>query len=129
VLTFEELTKVVLVGHSYAGMVVTGVADRADGRVHSLVYLDAFVPGDGRSLIDYVTASDRRDGRIKAEQAGGYLHPMSVEALGITNPQDQAWVRRRVTLHPYATSSQPLRFRRDGGARVTATIRPGASMN
>ena len=51
---FEELSNVILVGHSYAGMVITGVGSAAGSRVGRLVYLDAFLPDDGKSLNDYV---------------------------------------------------------------------------
>jgi pimeloyl-ACP methyl ester carboxylesterase len=51
VIEWEELTDVVLCGHSYGGMVITGVADRMPGHIRSLVYLDAFIPNDGDSLI------------------------------------------------------------------------------
>jgi len=54
VLQFEDLRDVVLVGHSYGGMVATGAADRAADRIARLVYLDAFVPRDGQSLFDLV---------------------------------------------------------------------------
>ena len=47
VLEFEDLRNVILIGHSYGGMVATGVADRARERIAALVYLDAFVPRDG----------------------------------------------------------------------------------
>jgi pimeloyl-ACP methyl ester carboxylesterase len=50
VFLFEELDNVILVGHSYGGMVVTGVADRVNSRIRSMIYLDAFVPGNGESL-------------------------------------------------------------------------------
>jgi pimeloyl-ACP methyl ester carboxylesterase len=59
VLQFEDLHDVVLVGHSYGGMVATGVADRAAARIAQLVYLDAFVPGDGQCLFDLVPAAAR----------------------------------------------------------------------
>ncbi len=52
VLTYEDLHDVVLVGHSYGGMVITGVADRIDERIQQLVYLDAQVPHDGESVAD-----------------------------------------------------------------------------
>lgn len=52
VIKYEDLRDVVLVGHSYGGMVATGVADRARDRVTQLIYIDAFVPGDGQSLFD-----------------------------------------------------------------------------
>ena len=49
-----------LVGHSYGGMVATGVADRARDRVTQLIYIDAFVPGDGQSLLDLNEADRQR---------------------------------------------------------------------
>ena len=52
VIRYEDLRDIVLLGHSYGGMVATGVADRARDRVTQLIYLDAFVPEDGRSLFD-----------------------------------------------------------------------------
>jgi len=58
----EELDKVVLVGHSYGGMVVTGVADRAADRIGRLVYLDAANPKDGQSLVDVAVRSSSRSG-------------------------------------------------------------------
>ncbi len=52
VLEFEDLREVMLIGHSYGGMVATGVADRARERVAQLIYVDAFVPNDGQSAYD-----------------------------------------------------------------------------
>jgi pimeloyl-ACP methyl ester carboxylesterase len=52
VIKYEDLRDIVLLGHSYGGMVATGVADRARDRVTQLIYLDAFVPRDGQSLLD-----------------------------------------------------------------------------
>jgi pimeloyl-ACP methyl ester carboxylesterase len=51
-LLFEDLHNVVPVGHSYGGMVVTGVADRVPDRIQKVIYLDAFVPKDGESVKD-----------------------------------------------------------------------------
>src|SRR5262245_14863398 len=58
---WEDLTDVVLCGHSYGGMVISGAADRMADRVRSLVYLDAFVPADGQSIFDFMTA-ERAEG-------------------------------------------------------------------
>src|SRR5687768_12730141 len=52
VLEFEDLRDVILVGHSYGGMVITGIADRASDRVGDVVYLDAANPVNGQSLVD-----------------------------------------------------------------------------
>src|SRR5437763_2040258 len=59
VLEMEDLREVALLGHSYGGMVATGVADRARERIAQLIYLDAFVPGDGESLFDLQTEENR----------------------------------------------------------------------
>ncbi|MFN2532454.1 MAG: alpha/beta fold hydrolase [Pyrinomonadaceae bacterium] len=54
VILFEDLHDIILVGHSYGGMVITGVADRLPNRIHRLVYLDAFVPSDGESVLTVI---------------------------------------------------------------------------
>src|SRR5919202_1722005 len=59
VLEYEELTGVVLVGHSYGGMVITGVAEDAAPRLAHLVYLDAFLPRDGECLMDLFSSRAR----------------------------------------------------------------------
>ena len=60
VIKYEDLRDVVLIGHSYGGMVVTGVADQARDRVAGLVYLDAFVPANGQALIRTMGAEERQ---------------------------------------------------------------------
>jgi pimeloyl-ACP methyl ester carboxylesterase len=108
VLKTEELADVVLVGHSYAGLVITGVADQAGDKLHSLVYLDAFVPDNGKSLLDYVSP-ERRPAIEKAGEASGHVEPFPAEAFGI-KAADKEWVTRRLTRQPYATFSQPLQL-------------------
>lgn len=54
ILTYENLTDVTLVGHSYAGIVITGVSERMPERLSHLIYLDAFVPLDGQSISDII---------------------------------------------------------------------------
>ena len=68
VIKYEDLRDVVLIGHSYGGMVVTGVADQARDRVAGLIYLDAFVPANGKALIDFLGAEERQRllGSVKA---------------------------------------------------------------
>ena len=83
VIKYEDLRDIVLVGHSYGGMVATGVADRARDKVRQLIYIDAFVPGDGQSLLDLNeaaraadagTGKDRRRlARAAEPDAAGYL--------------------------------------------------------
>ena len=103
----EELNEVVLVGHSYAGMVITGVADRIGERIRRLVYLDAFVPENGKALVDYAGAERAARQRSDAAQ-GGTVGPMPASALGLTRPEDIDWATRRQVRHPFGTMTQPL---------------------
>lgn len=76
-LLFEDLRGVTLVGHSYGGMVITGVADRAPDRIGRLVYLDAFVPDDGESV---QSIFDRRADWVRQMARGGFIVPPWVGA-------------------------------------------------
>ena len=86
VLEAEELRQVTLVGHSYGGMVISGVAARTSGRIGHLVYLDAFVPEAGKSLLDYVgeRAAAMREAAA-AHGEGWKLPSLAPEALGVTS--------------------------------------------
>lgn len=97
VLRFEDLSNVILCGHSYAGMVITGVADRMPERIASLVYIDAFVPEDGQAWWDL--AGDRyRQLAVDRSQADG---------LGVVPPEH---LDERCTPHPVATFHQAIRL-------------------
>ncbi len=84
VLYFEDLTDVVLVGHSYGGMVATAVADRAADRIAQVVYVDAFVPRDGQSLLALLHGRGARP-HAGGRTAGGQRMARSSEsdALGL----------------------------------------------
>jgi pimeloyl-ACP methyl ester carboxylesterase len=112
-ITFEQLSEVVLCGHSYGGMVVTGVADRLPERIRLLVYLDGFAPQDGRALLDLVpgdfaqsllqAASEREDGKI----------PMPTELLpppgSLPDGVRDGYIAR-TRPHPRATMTDPIRL-------------------
>ena len=116
----EELNEVVLLGHSYGGMVVTGVADRAAARLRRVIYLDAFLPEDGKSLLDYLHP-DRR-AIINQGQIGGFVDPLPLEIFGVTEPEDVAWVRRHEMHQSYRTFAQPIHFTGNGGAGLPRTF-------
>lgn len=121
VLEAEELENVVLVGHSYAGMVITAVADRARERLRSLVYLDAFLPENGRALIDYLIPA-YRSATIAAGERDGYTEPRPATHFGlIEGTSDLAWVTRRMTRHPYATMCEPVRLSGPPDANLART--------
>lgn len=123
----EELQDLVLVGHSYSGMVVTGVADRLRERIRHLVYLDAAVPGDGDSFASHIPgisdeAIERRISAFKALASdGAWLPPPSPELVGVADPEDAAWIARRLTTHPLSTWLDPLPLPNAGHAGISKT--------
>ena len=92
VIAYEDLRDIVLVGHSYGGMVATGVADRARDRVKQLIYVDAFVPGDGQSLLDLNQAAVLRMQELA--NAGGWRVPPNPTPSD-TSPADVEWLSAR----------------------------------
>ncbi|HJQ46977.1 MAG TPA: alpha/beta hydrolase family protein [Amycolatopsis sp.] len=114
---------VVLVGHSYAGQVITGVADRIPERLARRIYLDAFVGDDGDTAVDL--QPETVAGHYRESVAGpgfGWLIPVrSLKVLGVTEQSDVDWLSARLTPHPWLTYIEPLRLT---GAvdRVAATF-------
>jgi pimeloyl-ACP methyl ester carboxylesterase len=108
VIDCEDLNDIVLVGHSYGGMVVTGVADRVGDRIAKLVYIDAFVPSHGQSLFDMLPPAEgaRRLQDAGAHGAGWLLPPNPTPPD--TSPEDVAWVTARRRWQPVACFTQPL---------------------
>ena len=112
VLDFEDLEDVVLVGHSYGGMVITGAADRVAGRVARLVFLDAANPVNGQSLVDVsgpIIEAVRPMGRV-VDGIELVLLPGPDAGLlyGVTDPGDLAWMAQRLTGHPWKCFEQRL---------------------
>lgn len=108
VIDCEDLRELILIGHSYGGMVATGVADRMADRVRKIVYLDAFVPRDGQSVADLLAPADRERMREGARSKGeGWrlapnpMAPDTVEA-------DVAWATPRRVPQPLQTFEQRL---------------------
>ena len=75
VLEYEDLRDVILIGHSYGGMVATGVADRAPDRLAALVYLDAFAPRNGESVFDILPPQTRDQRRTAVGHDGWQIPP------------------------------------------------------
>jgi pimeloyl-ACP methyl ester carboxylesterase len=108
VIDFEDLHDVVLVGHSYGGMVITGVADRMPGRIASLVYLDAIVPEDGDSVISRTSDEFRQLLIEGASRDGGLYAPPVPSAAFNVNERDRAWVDEKCGPHPLASCLQRI---------------------
>lgn len=108
-LEMDDLGGVVLVGHSYGGMVITGAADRALARISRLVYLDAFVPENGKCLLDYVVPE--RAARMKEEgERTGMVTPPPMSLWGLVRREHLDFVGPREVKHPYAAMSQGIRL-------------------
>ena len=115
---WEELHDVVLIGHSYGGMVISGVADRMPDRVKALVYLDAFVPQHGDSLIGLLHKA--LPAEVAAQFVGGFRGAAGTNNSGLTQPipaemfnvaeRHRAWVNRRCRPQALATFEMPVLF-------------------
>ena len=106
---FEDLHDVILLGHSYGGMVITGVADRIPERISRLIYLDAFVPNDGESVLGI-----RKAGALEIEKMGkdGFVIPTWVKP-GKPFPIDVP--------HPLKTFTDPISLKNPAAAKIPAT--------
>ena len=114
VLEYEDLRDVILVGHSYGGMVITGVADRAAARIGHLVFLDAATPINGQSLVDVagpLMAAASVAGRV-VDGIELVLFPGTdpLNYYGVKDPQQIAWMKPRLTPHPWKCFEQRLRL-------------------
>ncbi|VTU13821.1 MULTISPECIES: alpha/beta fold hydrolase [unclassified Variovorax] len=108
VIEFEDLHDLVVVGHSYGGMVATGVVDRVHERVRRLVYLDAFVPRDGQSVFDLLGEPTHQQAIALARQGGdGWRVPPNPMPPD-TPEADKAWAMPRRRMQPLRTLEQRL---------------------
>lgn len=106
----EELTDVVLVGHSYAGFPASLAATRRPDAVSHLVLLDAFFPKEGETLLDHLGPDFANDFNAKAAADLSWnIPPLPAEAFGLEG-DDAAWVNRHLKPHPIATHTQAARF-------------------
>jgi pimeloyl-ACP methyl ester carboxylesterase len=131
VLTFEDLHEVVLVGHSSAGVVITGVASRAPRHVAHLVYLDAFVPEDGQSVLDLVATDRRRtmEALVNTEGDGWRLPRLAPppwetivrDMWGVTDDGDVRWLLERLRATPFGHFKDPVHRTRPAAEELPRT--------
>ena len=116
---FEDLRDVVLVGHSYAGLVVSLVADRARETIKEIVYLDAVLPDKGQSFFP----KEQHDRLIEAYAADFALPPSGLQFLGIPDDHEHAeWVQSRLTPHPLGTFLEPVIYENEGAKGLPKTF-------
>jgi pimeloyl-ACP methyl ester carboxylesterase len=109
----NDLRHVVLVGHSYGGMVIAGVAGRLPERIAGIVYVDAFVPKQGQSCFDILPwLRDAFAGQVLPERPW-LVAPLPLEALGVEDPELRAWAEPQLTPMPWRAVEE--RFPDDAG--------------
>jgi pimeloyl-ACP methyl ester carboxylesterase len=132
-LVYEDLSDIILVGHSYGGMVITGVADRAADRIRELVYLDAAHPRDGESLVDTAPAA-MAFARSSSQVIDGvelvmWPNDAMVAAMGVTDPDDVATLRAKMLPHPWLAFAEPLHLQNGDAALTIPRTNINCSMN
>lgn len=104
VIEFEGLTDAVLCGQSYGGLVITAVADANSDKIAALVYLDALIGQDGKSMLDLMPEEFRA---ALSSGSGDTAPPFPSEALGV-GEADRSWVDAKSTGHPVRSFKEPL---------------------
>jgi pimeloyl-ACP methyl ester carboxylesterase len=109
VIRWENLQDFVLVGHSYGGWVISGVAEQVEGKISSIVFLDAFMPENGQRVLD--TNSPRSRAEIEqAMKKAEVSRPAPPASVWNVNAKDQAWVNEKFTAQPIGVAFTPIRL-------------------
>ena len=109
IIRFEDLQRVILVGHSYGGLVISGVAEKVLPQIASIVFLDAFVPQNGQIDHEHVAAGTARQ-RQRRDQARRPRHSAGQAAYFNVNEKDRAFVDRKCTPQPIGTYGDPVKL-------------------
>jgi len=104
---WEDLKDIVLVGHSSAGFVITQAAEQIGPQVASIVYLDAFVPSPGDSLIALANPGPRKALEDAVARGDLVAKPVPAKAFAV-NEKDQPWVDGKCTPHPLAAVTEKV---------------------
>jgi pimeloyl-ACP methyl ester carboxylesterase len=110
----RDLTRVTLVGHSYGGMVIAGVADKVPDRLAHLVFLDAFLPRPNTptSIFDLALGAEAGLTALANQSGDGWKVPQTWNGdpptFGVTDPNDVAWLLSHLTPQPLKTFSEEL---------------------
>jgi pimeloyl-ACP methyl ester carboxylesterase len=103
----EDLQNITLVGSGYGGMVITGVLARMPEQISKVVYLDAFVPSDGRAMVDYAPDMVAEWNSPRLDYLP--LPPKQLSAFGVTDPATVEFLAPRLTGQPWRTLCQPVK--------------------
>ncbi len=125
----NKLENVTLVGHSYGGFILTGVAELVPDKISKLVYLDAFIPADNQSLFDLMsqeTIDGMRASLVNAEgkskQDGAeevwLLPPGEPQGYGVVDPEDVAWLKPRMVYTPVLTFEERVTIKNSAAQAI-----------
>ncbi|MFC9440941.1 alpha/beta fold hydrolase [Nocardia sp. NPDC057030] len=122
----HDLSEVILVGHSYAGLVISAVANQVPDRIGHLVYLDAMVPEDGETAVDVQPISQTLIDLAASSGSGWRIpplpeHPSALGLFGVTDPADIAWLRTMLSDQPVRCLQQPVRLNNPAAQSIPRT--------
>jgi pimeloyl-ACP methyl ester carboxylesterase len=121
VIECEELNDVVLVGHSFGGLVISGVADRMPERIRQLIFLDALVVKSGESAVDTLPPAVQSERSQTIDAQGLRMKVPAPDKFGVFEPQQVEWLLRRLTPHPLKAYTERLILRHPLGNGLTKT--------
>jgi pimeloyl-ACP methyl ester carboxylesterase len=123
VIEAEELSDVILVGHSFGGIAISGVADRIPERIRHLVYLDSLIVQGGKAAFDSLPPDIVAARRKAAEEtSGGLSLPVPPpSAFAVSDAKDAEWLKCRLTPHPIGTYTSPLTIKGPVGNNLPRT--------
>lgn len=114
-----NILRAVLVGHSYGGMVISGVAEVVSERIASMIYLDALVPMDGQCVFDILPGTRSRAGEIIVSgEAVKVIMPPDPRAFGVTDPAAITWMKPLLTPMPWRCYAEPIKISSADAARI-----------
>ena len=133
VLKRENLHGVTLVGHSYAGMVISGLAERESGRLSRLIYVDAFVPENGESVLDLLPETIQKSFQEEAAAKGEGWRLHASESLldlwGLQNSAARGYVRTRLCDFSLRCFEQKVRLPSNAAAKIQKTYLAAVAPN
>ncbi len=112
VLEYEDLNEVIIVGHSYGGLVVGGVAEWVPKRIRRVVYLDGYIPEDNKTAFDIIPGLEilYKERALKEKGREWLIAPYEPEVWGVTNSNDVQWMKTRLSPMPWHTHDQPMKI-------------------
>lgn len=121
VIECEGLSDVVLVGHSFGGLVICGAAERMPQRIRRLIFLDALVVQSGSCAMDTLPPAVQAERSQTIDAQGLRMKVPGADKFGVFDPAQVEWLQSRLTPHPLRAYTEPLRMRHPPGNGLPKT--------